>query len=238
MREPGHSSFFITIKKNQGHFKTSKKRLRCRLQHSLGIKWRPQTPPKQLLLATGARSHAAEGGGRRAKQPSQAERRVPKRSRASRGAKSRYWACGLERRVRVEAGRPRAHPRPPSPPGVTPGGKPAAPAGTTASPVPNPYTRPGLGLERARAGVPGRASREWGHGHGGASVLLGRFLLCPDDTLRRAAGEEGDRRPPVAPGEREEPASLFPGRRGRRPGKAEPDCADSGLPLQETLVWR
>lgn len=124
----------------------------------------------------------------------------------------------------------------PALPGPPLGGKPAAPAGTTASPVPNSYTRPGLGLERARPGVPGRASRAWGHGHGGASVLLGRFLLCPDDTLLRAAGEEGDRRPPVAPGEREEPASLFPGRRGRRPGEAEPDCADSGLPLQETLV--
>lgn len=36
---------FITIRKNQGDSKTSKKRLRCRLQHSLGIVWRPPPPP-------------------------------------------------------------------------------------------------------------------------------------------------------------------------------------------------
>lgn len=157
MREPGHSSFFITIKKNQGHFKTSKKRLRCRLQHSLGIKWRPQTPPKQLLLATGARSHAAEGGGRRAKQPSQAERRVPKRSRAARGAKSRYWGGVLERRVRVEAGRPRARPRPPSPPGTAPRRKASRARGDHSIPGPRSLHPPGAGA-RARAGWSAGAS--------------------------------------------------------------------------------
>lgn len=89
-------------------------------------------------------------------------------------------AAAWSRGVRGEAGRPCARPRPPSPPGAAPRRKATAPAGTIASPVPNPYTRPGL--ELAEAGGPGRASRAWGRGHGGASVLLGRFLLCPDDT--------------------------------------------------------
>lgn len=174
-------------------------------------------------------------GGRRAKQPSQTERRVPKRSRAARGAKSRYWGAAWSGGCWARRGDPAPVLARPALPGPHLGGKLTAPAGTTASPVPNPYTLPGL----ERAGTRERASRAWGRGHGGASVLLGRFLLCPDNPPsppRRAAGEEGDRRPPVAPGEREEPASLFPGPRGRRPGKAEPDCADLGLPLQETLV--
>lgn len=75
----------------------------------------------------------------------------------------------------------------------------------------------------------------------GGTGMKGRLcylegFYCVPTTPRGAAGEEGDRRPPVALGEREEPASLSPGPRGRRPGMAEPDCADSGLPLQETLV--
>lgn len=77
-------------------------------------------------------------GGRRAKQPSQTERRVPKRSRAAQGAKSRYWAEG--------AGRGGATPRPCSP--ALPGPPPLLPTPRKASRARGPQHPPTRALAR------------------------------------------------------------------------------------------
>lgn len=65
--------------KNQGDSKTSKQRLRCRLQHSLGIMWRPQTSPLQLLLAANAACRRGPGAGGPSSQARQSDE--PKRNR-------------------------------------------------------------------------------------------------------------------------------------------------------------
>lgn len=137
------------------------------------------------------------------------------------------------RRGRGEAGRPRARPRPPSR-----GRRPPPPRKASRAPwttaFPQPAHRPGA---RARAGwspregVRGVGVRAWR----GVCATWKVFIVSRRHPEERQA-RKVTRRPPVAPGEREEPASLSPGPRGRRPGVAEPDCADSGLPLQETLV--
>lgn len=99
--------------KNQGDSKTSKQRLRCRLQHSLGIVWRPQTSPLQLLLA----ANAACRRGPRAGGPSKTERRAKAQPGPGPRLYRSYWVGGgrsrreaalrLSSSAFTESGRPR-----------------------------------------------------------------------------------------------------------------------------------
>lgn len=83
----------------------------CRLQHSLGIVWRPQTPPLTAPTSNRRGSHAAGGPGGGAKQPCLTERKVPKHRLGpwvARGSARGYWGRLQPRRragrYRIRAG--------------------------------------------------------------------------------------------------------------------------------------
>lgn len=110
--ESQEKNHFHNNLKNQGNSKTSKKRLRCRLQHSLGIVWRPQTPPLTAPTSSGTQ-RAAEGLGPagQAAMPDRAR----SQSAAGAGAAALQGLLGRRRRRRRrlgEAGTDRSGRRP------------------------------------------------------------------------------------------------------------------------------